>query len=42
MILHTLDGDVLARLDALGLEHLGEGALALLANQPVLLHFIYF
>ncbi len=36
VVLHALDGDVLARLDALGLEHFGEGALADLRNQPVL------
>ena len=36
VVLHTLDRDILAVLDALGFEHLGEGALALLPNQSVL------
>ena len=35
VVLHALDRDVLAILDALRLEHLGEGALALLADQAV-------
>ena len=34
--LHALDGHVLVRLGRLGLEHLGERALALFADQPVL------
>ena len=40
VVLHALDGDVLACLDALRLEHLGEGALALLTDETVLLHFV--
>lgn len=36
VVLHALDGDILAVLDALRLEHLREGALALLGHQPVL------
>jgi hypothetical protein len=36
VVLHALDGDILAVLDALGLEHLREGALTLLGHQPVL------
>ena len=35
VVLHALDGDVLAILDALRLEHLREGALALFADQAV-------
>jgi len=34
----TFDGNLLAVLDALGLEHLREGALALLPHQTVLVH----
>ena len=41
VILHTRNGDVLASLDALSLEHLGKSAFTLLANESVLLHFIY-
>jgi hypothetical protein len=37
-VLHALDRHELARLDALGLEHLAEGALALAAEQLVLVH----
>jgi hypothetical protein len=33
--LHALDGDLFVGLDLLGLQHLGEGALSLLAYQPV-------
>ena len=36
VVLHALDGHKLARLDGLGLQHFGEGALALLGNQSVL------
>jgi hypothetical protein len=36
MVLHALDGNVLAILDALCLQHLAECALALLGNEPVL------
>jgi hypothetical protein len=36
VVLHALDRHVLAILDALGLEHLTEGALAFLGDQPVL------
>ena len=36
MVLHALDGVVLAILDALGFEDLGEGALALLGDEPIL------
>ena len=36
MALHALDGDVLASLDALGLQDLGEGTLALLGYQSIL------
>ena len=36
MVLHTLDGYVLAVLDALRLEHLAKGALALLGDQAIL------
>jgi hypothetical protein len=36
MILHALDGNILAVLDALRFEHLTEGALALFGNQAVL------
>ena len=32
MVLHALDGDVFARIDALSLEHLGEGSLSFLAE----------
>ena len=38
VVLHALDGMVLAVLDILGLEHLGERAFALLGNQTVLAH----
>ena len=41
VVLHALDGDVLASLDALGLKNFRKGALTFLANQPILLHFIY-
>lgn len=36
--LHALDCNVLSRLDALRLEHLAEGALALLCQEAVLVH----
>ena len=36
MVLHALDGDVFARLDALCLEDLGERAFAKLADESVL------
>lgn len=35
MVLHALDGHILAILDALRLEHLGEGALTLFADEAV-------
>ena len=38
MVLHALDGHILASLDALRLQHLGEGTLTLLAYQSILLH----
>mmetsp|Transcript_28098 Transcript_28098/g.69182 ORF Transcript_28098/g.69182 Transcript_28098/m.69182 type:complete len:286 (-) Transcript_28098:170-1027(-) len=38
VILHALDGDVLAVLDALRLQHLTERAFALLGHQAVLVH----
>ena len=41
VILHALNGNILASLYTLGLEHFRKSALTLLANQPVLLHFIY-
>lgn len=34
VVLHALDGHVLAILDALGLEHLGKSALTLLCHKP--------
>ena len=40
VVLHALDGHVFACLDALRFEHLGEGALALLTDETVLLHFV--
>jgi hypothetical protein len=36
MILHALDGNILAILDALRFEHLTEGALALFGDQAIL------
>lgn len=36
--LHALDGHVFPILDALGLEHFGEGALALLGYKPIFVH----
>ena len=36
VVFHALDGNVLASLDALRLEHLREGTLSLFANEPVL------
>jgi hypothetical protein len=36
VVLHALDCHVLPSLDALGFEHLREGALSFLADQPVL------
>jgi len=35
VVLHALDGYILAGLDALGFQYFREGALALLANQSV-------
>ena len=35
MVLHALDGNVLACLDALGLKHFREGSLSLFADQSV-------
>lgn len=37
---HALDSDVLVALDALGLQHLREGTLALLADQSILYKFM--
>lgn len=37
-VLHAFDGGEAVALDALRLQHLGEGALPLLRHQPVLLH----
>ena len=39
--LHALNGDVLASLDALGFKNFRKGALSFLANQPILLHFMF-
>lgn len=36
LVLHALDRDILAGLDTLRLEHLAEGALALLGHEAVL------
>lgn len=36
MVLHALNGNVLARLDALSFEHFREGSFTFLTNQPVL------
>lgn len=36
MVLHALDGNILAILDALCLQHLAESALTLLGHKPVL------
>mmetsp|Transcript_75967 Transcript_75967/g.245889 ORF Transcript_75967/g.245889 Transcript_75967/m.245889 type:complete len:257 (+) Transcript_75967:1021-1791(+) len=38
VVLHALDGNMLACLDGLGLEHLRESALALFRDEPVLVH----
>lgn len=36
VVLHALDGNILAILDALGFQHLTESALTLLGHKPVL------
>jgi len=40
--LHAFNGNILVGLGALGLEHLGEGSLSLLADQSVLCHRNHF